>query len=35
MINVLENTPNQPAKFRTKGWVEISDEQRGKNNTNS
>ena len=26
MINVLENTPNQPAKFKTKGWVEINVE---------
>ena len=26
MINVLENTPNQPTKFRTKGWVEINVE---------
>ena len=22
-INLLENTPNQPTKFRTKNWVEI------------
>ena len=24
--NWLENTPNQPSKFRTKSWVEINDE---------
>ena len=26
MINVLDNTPNQPTKFRTKCWVEVTDE---------
>ena len=24
MINLLDNTPNQPSKFRTKNWVEIN-----------
>ena len=28
IINLLANTPNQPAKFRTKIWVEINDESR-------
>ena len=23
-INLLDNTPNQPSKFRTKNWVEIN-----------
>ena len=23
IINLLENRPNQPSKFRTKNWVEI------------
>ena len=23
IINLLDNTPNQPNKFRTKNWVEI------------
>ena len=23
IINLLENTPNQPTKFRTKNWVEV------------
>ena len=23
-INLLDNTPNQPTKFRTKNWVEIN-----------
>ena len=34
-INLLENTPNQPTKFRTKKWVEINDESCGTYNTNS
>ena len=25
-INLLDNTPNQPSKFKTKNWVEINDE---------
>ena len=25
VINLLDNTPNQPSKFRTKNWVEIND----------
>ena len=29
LINLLENTPNQPSKFRTKNWVEINDDKRG------
>ena len=35
IINLLENTPNQSTKFRTKKWVEINDESRGMYNTNS
>ena len=35
MINLLDNTPNQPSKFKTKNWVEINDEPRGTYNTNS
>ena len=27
LINLLENTPNQPSKFRTKNWVEINDDK--------
>ena len=33
IINLLENTPNQPTKFRTKNWVEINDDSRGTYNT--
>ena len=29
---MLDKTPNQPTKFRTKNWVEINDESRGKYN---
>ena len=25
MINLLDNTPNQPSKFRTRNWVEIKE----------
>ena len=27
-INLLDNTPNQPSKFKAKNWVEINDESR-------
>ena len=26
---MLDNTSNQPSKFRTRNWVEINDESRG------
>ena len=35
IINLLDNTPNQPTKFRTKKWVEINDEVSEMYNTNS
>ena len=35
IINLLDNTSNQPTKFRTKKWIEINDEERGIYNTNS
>ena len=35
IINLLDNTPNQPSKFRTKNWVELNDESRGIYNANS
>ena len=35
IINLLDNASNQPSKFRTKEWVEISDESRGTYNTNT
>ena len=35
IINLLDNTPNQPTKFRTKNLVEINDESRGRYDTNS
>ena len=26
IINLLDNTPNQPSQFKTKNWVEINDD---------
>ena len=26
--NLLESTPNQPSKFRTKNWTEVNNESR-------
>ena len=33
--NLSDNASNQPSKFRTKNWVEINDESRGRCNVNS
>ena len=35
IIILLNNTPNQSSKFRTKNWVEIEDDAREKYNPNS
>ena len=35
IMNLFDNTPNQPAKFRTKNWVEINDDAPGTYNTNN
>ena len=35
IINFLDNALNQPPKFRTKNWVEISNDLRETYNTNS
>ena len=35
IINLLDNTPNQPCKFRTKNRIEINDQSRGVYNANS
>ena len=32
--NLIDDTSNQPSKFRTRNWVEISDESRGAYNVN-
>ena len=34
IINLLDNAPNQPTKFRTKIWVEINYDSHGTYNTN-
>ena len=30
IINLLDETTNQPSKFRTRNWVEINDESKGR-----
>ena len=35
IIDLIDNTPNQPSKFKTKSWVEITDDLLGMYNTNS
>ena len=35
IANLIDETPNQPSKFRTKNLVEINDESRGAYNVNS
>ena len=35
IANLIDNTSNQPSKFRTSNWVEINDESRGAYNVNS
>ena len=35
IINLLDNTPNQPSRFRTKNWFVIKDDSCGTQNTNS
>ena len=34
IANLVDDTSNQPSKFRTKNWVEINDESRGTCNVN-
>ena len=35
IANLIDDTPNQPSKFRTRNWVEINDESRGAYSVNS
>ena len=35
IANLIEDTSNQPSKFRTRNWVEINDESRGTYNVGS
>ena len=35
IINLLDNRPNQPIKFRTKTWVETNENSCGTYHTNS
>ena len=34
IINLLDNTPNQPSKFKAKHWVEINDDKNNRDNQN-
>ena len=34
IMNLLDNAPNKPCKFRTKNWVQINDESCGMYSTN-
>ena len=35
LANLIDDTSNQPSKFKTRNWVEINDESRGVYNVNS
>ena len=35
IINLLDNTPTEPTKFRTENWVEIIHDAHGLCNTNN
>ena len=35
ILKLLNDTTNQPSKFRTKNWIEINDESGGTYNVNS
>ena len=35
IMNLLDNTPDQPSKFGTKNWVEINDESKESYGTGS
>ena len=35
IAKLIDDTSNQPSKFRTRNWVEINDESRGAYNVNS
>ena len=35
IANLIDNTSNEPSKFRTRNWVEINDESRGAYNVDS
>ena len=35
IANLIDDTSNQPSKFRTRNWVKINDESRGTYHVNS
>ena len=34
IINLLDNTSNEPSKFRTKNWIEVNDNTGGAYSSN-
>ena len=35
IVNLIDDAPNQPSKFKTRNWVEINGESRGTCSVNS
>ena len=35
IINVLDDATNQPSKFKTRNWIEINDESKGKDDNSN
>ena len=35
IAKLIDDTPSQPSKFRTRNWIEVNDESRGVYNVNS
>ena len=35
IINILDDTVNQPSKFRTRNWVEINDKSKERYDNNN
>ena len=35
IINLLDDTTNEPPKFRTRNWVKINDESKGKHDNSN
>ena len=33
--NLLDDTTNQPSKFRTRNWVEINDQSKGRHDNSN
>ena len=35
IMDLLDNTPNEPSKFRTKNYVQVNEDSRQTDNNNS